>query len=74
MQMPNSGLQTLRYITFTAEYSQNSVKKIKGRGHIPNARKVVARVPGVPGISPSLKNATKCGNNDKVTTVVSRNV
>jgi len=35
---------------------------------------VVARVPGVPGISPSLKNAIKCGERDKVTRLVSRNV
>lgn len=38
------------------------------------ARKVVATMPGVPGISPSLKNATKYGNNDKVTRLVSKNV
>ena len=38
------------------------------------ARKVVARVPGVPGISTSLKNAMKCGNKAKVTRLVSRNV
>ena len=36
--------------------------------------KVVARVPGVPGISPSLKNVIKCGSNDKVTRLVSKKV
>lgn len=41
---------------------------------LPKARKVVAREPGVPGISPSLKNAKKCGSNDAVTRVVSRKV
>lgn len=40
----------------------------------PKERKVVASVPGVPGISPSLKKAIKCGNNDRVTRIVSRNV
>jgi hypothetical protein len=38
------------------------------------ARKVVARDPGVPGISPSLKNAIKCGSKDAVTRLVSRKV
>jgi len=42
--------------------------------YLPNVRKVVASVPGVPGISPSLKNAIKLDNNDNVTRVVSRNV
>lgn len=41
---------------------------------VPNVRKVDARVPGVPGISTSLKKAMKLGSNDKVTSVVSRNV
>lgn len=41
---------------------------------LPKARKVVARVPGVSGISPSLKNTMKFGSNDKVTRVVSRKV
>jgi len=41
---------------------------------LPKARKVVAREPGVPGISPSLKNAIKCGSKDAVTRVVSRKV
>lgn len=41
---------------------------------LPKARKVVAREPGVPGISPSLKNAMKCGSKDAVTRVVSRKV
>ena len=50
------------------------MKLFKQIDYLPNARKVVARVPGVPGISPSLKNAIKCGNKDKVTRVVSRNV
>lgn len=35
---------------------------------------MVARVPGVPGISPSLKNDIKCGKSDSVTRLVSRNV
>lgn len=41
---------------------------------LPKERKVVARVPGVPGISPSVKNAMKCGSKAKVTTLVSRKV
>lgn len=41
---------------------------------LPKARKVVAREPGVPGISPSLKNVMKCGSKDAVTRVVSRKV
>ncbi|KAG9160690.1 hypothetical protein Leryth_017493, partial [Lithospermum erythrorhizon] len=32
---------------------------------ISKERKVVARVPGVPGISPSPKNAIKCCSNDR---------
>lgn len=46
----------------------------KSKKSIPKARKVVARVLGVPGISSSLKNAMKCGNKAKVTRLVSRNV
>lgn len=42
--------------------------------YVPNVRKVVASVPGVPGISPSLKKAIKLDSNDSVTRVVSRNV
>lgn len=54
---------------------QPAAHKMKiGEIRLPKARKVVARVPGVPGISPSLKNAMKCGSKHKVTTVVSRNV
>lgn len=41
---------------------------------LPKARKVVASVPGVPGISSSVKNTIKCGSNDNVTRLVSRNV
>lgn len=42
--------------------------------YLPNVRKVVASVPGLPGITPSLKNAIKLDNNDSVTRAVSRNV
>lgn len=45
-----------------------------GIRNVPNARKVVARVPGVPGISSSLKKAMKCGMRSKVTRVVSKKV
>lgn len=43
-------------------------------GNVPNARNVVARVPGVPGISSSLKKAIKCGMRSRVTRVVSKKV
>ncbi|KAL0904137.1 hypothetical protein M5K25_026211 [Dendrobium thyrsiflorum] len=36
-----------------------------GMLYLPNVRKVVASIPGVPGISPSLKKAIKCGNSDR---------
>lgn len=45
-----------------------------GIGNVPNARKVVARVLGVPGISSSLKKAMNCGMRSKVTRVVSKKV
>ncbi|CAI9766543.1 unnamed protein product [Fraxinus pennsylvanica] len=41
---------------------------------LPEARKVVISVPGVPGTSSSVKNTIKCCNNDKETILVSRNV
>lgn len=57
-------------------WNQNTIYKsiIKSLNILPNARKVVARVPGVPGISSSLKKAMKCGIRTKVTRVVSKNV
>lgn len=69
-----------KFNTAEIRYIVSKVQKEIGRQGekemvtVPKARKVVARVPGVPGISPSLKNAMKCGSNDKVTRLVSRNV
>lgn len=41
---------------------------------LPNVTKVATRVPGVPFITPSVKNAINSLNKDKVTRVVKRNV
>jgi hypothetical protein len=50
------------------------IQKEKIVMHLPKVRNVVASAAGLPGMSMSLKNAMKLGNNDTVTSVVSRKV
>jgi hypothetical protein len=61
-------------LKFVSLVLDKSAEGRRNRVIVPNVRNVVARVPGVPGISTSLKKAMKLGSNDKVTSVVSRNV
>ena len=50
------------------------ITRLKMGKKLPKERKVVAREPGVPIISPSLKNDMNSGSNDTVTRLVSRKV
>ena len=70
----NARFKTVNKATMVRTYKCNQIHSERIVKKLPKARNVVARVPGVPGISPSLKNAIKCGSNETVTKVVSRNV
>lgn len=71
MQTPGSKLQVIQHCYTNSQIEQKLGLYLET---LPKARKVVAREPGVPGISPSLKNAMKCGSKDAVTRDVSRKV
>lgn len=74
MQRPDSRLKIKFTMVIIENTDATSWRRMEWQKILPKARNVVVSVPGVPGISSSLKNAIKCGNSDIVTTLVSRNV